>query len=195
MRWGRHRDLNTLVTALCLTDADVSPAVRLRTRIEAHPEANARPESKSSIRGLGEFPPHTDGAHLAAPPRYVLLRSKSIASGAASTLLSKTSLRMSSELEYGLRNGIWAAGRRRNARLWPVLAHGAIRWDEDCMRPADLTARIAHAELALIASKSPKSRHCWSDPDEVLVIDNWRTLHGREAVKNEERILERLAVR
>lgn len=68
-----------------------------------------------------------------------------------------------------------------------------LRYDPGCMTAADTPAR--HLQGRLVAASTEAIEHRWTDPDTVLIIDNWRTLHARAAVNNpaEPRLMRRIA--
>jgi alpha-ketoglutarate-dependent taurine dioxygenase len=67
-----------------------------------------------------------------------------------------------------------------------------IRYDKDCMLPADAAfAHLPEALAEVIAASSPIGIE-WK-PDKVCIIDNWRMLHGRASGEEDDgRRLERV---
>lgn len=139
--------------------------------------ASARPNSMSSRTGIGAQPLHTDGAHLQSPPDVVALESTRT-HRAATRLWSSNCSNVPWE---DLRHGVFGVsnGRARSHRLAAV--DECIRYDPCCMFPLDERARRVVRFFA--ATFDASHRHEWlSDSPEVLMIDNRRTLHAREAV-------------
>lgn len=63
------------------------------------------------------------------------------------------------------------------------------------MRPLDGMAKQAHFKFKEHIDSLKITQHYWHDKSTVLLIDNWRTLHGRAGVAStEHRELERLCV-
>ena len=158
-------------------------------------ESVARPGSKSAMRGRREFPLHTDRAFDRLPSRYLLLRSISGQSASPTQLVAFNDVEVGKELASDLRAGLWVTGNYRRAHLCAVLEGQRLRWDADCMRPMDRIAKRAHIEFLEALNESSHANHLWFDTCTVLVVDNWRTLHGRLPVRQSEcRTLERLLV-
>lgn len=163
--------------------------------LRATGECTARPGSKSAMRGLHEFPLHTDRAFDRLPPRYLFLRSISGQSASSTQLVAFDDVEVDKKLASDLRAGLWVTGNSRRAHVCAVLEGQRVRWDADCMRPMDRIAKRAHINFSEVLHESSHASHIWSDTCTVLVVDNWRTLHGRMRVcQSEGRTLERLLV-
>ena len=187
------RDLASLILS-------VSPRHRMyrpgnSMRLIAMTKHNARRGGKSSIRGMAAFPPHTDAAWRFVPPRYILLRSISGQSNSPTSIFYCDISKINNHLYSLLASGLWACRGPRVSRIFSVLGGKLIRWDEDCMRPLDSSAKQAQLEFKEYINSMKKLRHEWSDKSTVLLIDNWNTLHARSDVETDEyRELERLYV-
>lgn len=151
----------------------------------------ARARSISSGTGLGAQPLHTDGAHLHAPPHIVALA----ATGkhrAATRLWTATRNNVPwDDVEQGVFRV--SDGRARWHRSAGV--KHAIRFDPCCMTPLDGPSR--RLTQFFRSAFEEAHRHEWnSDAPTVLLIDNQRVLHAREAVDPADppRLLTRLAV-
>lgn len=141
----------------------------------------ARPRSLSRVHDVGEFPLHNDTAHWVKPCRYVILACTSPGSGRRPTLLMDTrrlplsarQVLLLSSTPLRVRNG-------RNSFFATVLSKSRpfVRFDPGCMTATTPDGAEALAVL---------DRHNWPNHVEavnwevgtVLIIDNWRTLHGR----------------
>jgi alpha-ketoglutarate-dependent taurine dioxygenase len=139
--------------------------------------AEARPNSMSSRTGLGAQPLHTDGAHLAYPPDVVAL-------AAASSHRAATRLWASHGADApwdDLRHGVFRVSDGRAHRHRFAADGDSIRFDPCCMTPLDARSRRVTGFFQRALKQS--DRHQWAgDGPEVLLIDNRRTLHAREAV-------------
>lgn len=168
----------------------------LKSQLVAADREQARPGSKSARRGRGEFPPHTDGAHLHTPPHYILLRALSQKTLTSTYLVNFSVLHLPAGLLDGLKNGIWTTGNRGRTFLCSVVSERPfVRWDEDCMRPSDRIAHGAHEFLRGLLVRAPQVEHKWNNPNCVLILDNWHVLHGRGQVSGtDHRVLERVAL-
>lgn len=154
--------------------------------------ADAVPNSMSSRTGMGAQPLHTDGAHLQAPPDVVAL---------ASMRRHRTSTRLWSlhgaNVPWDdLRHGVFRVSDGRVRQHCFAGEGDSIRFDPCCMTPLDRRSRrvVDFFENAMNAA----DQHRWSRVEaEVLLIDNRRTLHAREAVDpaGPPRHLKRIAFR
>ena len=136
--------------------------------------------------GLDAFPFHTDLAHWAVPPRYVLLRclvgredvetrilaSAHIIDRLGEPLLRKAVLRLRSH-RPGASGLLRALSCLREQKLF--------RWDSIFLEPMnDPAERLQHL------MKSPAldgiTRLCLQNRGDTLLLDNWRFLHSRSAV-------------
>jgi L-asparagine oxygenase len=167
---------------------------------------DARRGSMSSVYGLSALPFHTDFAHHAVPPRYVLLR---LAPGepagpkpAPTLLLDLSSLPLSAAEVNVISHDVWMVRGGYQRFYATLLSEGfsssrrALRYDPCCMRPAWGMARRSQRLMeAAIRAGSP-STFRWSS-GVVLILDNWRMLHARPAIPGADRswrALERVLV-
>ena len=151
--------------------------------------------------GLDEFPLHTDAALWVMPPRYFVLRCVVGSSDVMTTTLSVDVL--VSELGMAtLRRAVVCprrASRNGSACAMPLLLEGgdlvSIRWDPLFLVPANQCARTV---FAWMADRSRWAKHerkvSLAHPGDTLVVDNWRTLHGRSRVPDgaAQRVIERV---
>lgn len=194
--WNEESTLRDLATCL-FSSSSISDDYRVRStkRLPASPKSMAPLGTKSKLRGLAEFPAHTDEAFRTIPPRYVLLRSRRGKSDSATFFLRPSAGQLDNCLLSDLTYGLWASRGGGSSHLTHVWSSERIKWDEDCMRPLDFAAKRAHDEFRKFLSCAAKQRHVWSNRSTVILVDNWKTLHGREPVHvNERRELERTYV-
>lgn len=141
----------------------------------------AKPRSLSKIHEFGEFPLHNDTAHWLTPCRYVLLACVSPGSANRPTLLMDTRRLPLVEHQTLLLNTTpLRVTNGRNSFFSTIFskAREFVRFDPGCMTP---TTPDGAKALAILARQS------WPDSIEtvlwktgmVLVMDNWRVLHGR----------------
>jgi len=137
----------------------------------------ARPNSISSRTGLGAQPLHTDGAHLDTPPDIVALAST--CSHRASTRLWTSSGANTPWDE--LHQGVFRVSDGMVHRYRFAGDGDSIGFDPCCMTPMDESSR--RVVRFFMSAYETAYRHQWSRyTPEVLLIDNRRTLHAREAV-------------
>lgn len=148
--------------------------------------------SLSAAHGLGPFPLHTDGAHHAVPPRYVLLRATT-PSSCATTLIDSHQIDWQPEEREILSRGVLAVTGGAHGFLTTILTSTWFRFDEGCMKPANATGLHA-LELTRGRISSGALKLPWA-PGMTLLLDNWRCLHGRDATAAEpDRRLTRILV-
>lgn len=149
--------------------------------------------------GLGAFPVHTDLAHWALPPRYLLLRCIAGFDDVFTCILPWTQI-VETLGKSALGKAVFVVRNRRNGSSGLVRAMSqyaqtdVFRWDQVFLRPLNQQAH----ELAKVMA-DPK----WNceviniqlrQPGDAVLIDNWRMLHGRSAVpwQSKARHLERV---
>jgi len=141
----------------------------------------AKPRSLSKIYDVGEFPLHTDMAHWVTPCRYVILACVSCGSANRPTLLIDTRrLSLTGRQTSLLHTTPLRVKNGRRSFFSTIFSKGRsfVRFDPGCMQPVTSDGEEA---LALL------TRQNWPDfietvkwePHAVIVIDNWRMLHGR----------------
>jgi hypothetical protein len=149
--------------------------VRPQTPIRAHPR------SLSSRYGLGALPFHVELSHRPRPCRYLLLGCLDAGtSNAATTLVDWRTFGFTSD-ELGLLEDapiLVRTGRRSFYSTVLPRDHSFLRYDPACVEAVD---KRGHSALRLLEQRlsigSPHV-HRWCQGD-VLIIDNWRILHGR----------------
>jgi L-asparagine oxygenase len=158
----------------------------------------ARPNVYSQRFGLASFPIHTDLAHWARPPRYFLLRCKSMGSDVKTNLLAADHVLALASRQVAER-AVFRA--RSSAMLCPLpflLRDKEIRgarWDPIFILPLNIPA---HELAERISSRNWNNdsmvSHVLSEPGDTLLVDNWRFLHGRGPVAETQthRTLERV---
>lgn len=153
------------------------------------PDAVVDPSRYSGVFGFGEFPLHTDLAHWRLPPRYFVLRCVVSGTGVATLLLSTQEIvdRIGVSL---LQRALFST--RRNDHGTPFLRRALetqmsaalLRWDPVFLLARNDSARTMSAQMA---SGNWATRWIELAQGDVLVIDNWRMLHGRTAVPESAR--------
>lgn len=146
---------------------------------------DSSPYRYSGRFGLQEFPLHTELAHWAVPPRYLSLRA--VCGSEVQTLVLTWDFVCSQMPSKFLRRALL-----RPRRLPPTGAFTALRvvtsvdsldvfrWDTVFLAPLNPSACVLGEFLKSATRKS--TTVTLRDADDVLLIDNWRTLHGRSAV-------------
>ena len=107
VEWNANESLHALVDVLNLNTSycEMVPAEQTTTLV-AMCQDTARPGSKSALRGLTAFPPHTDGASKRKPPLLMMLRCLTAPSGCPTYLLSRHAIELEDSLRIGLSVGL-----------------------------------------------------------------------------------------
>jgi len=154
----------------------------------------ARPNSLSRIHGLDEQPPHTDGAHEAKPPAFILLWADQAADGHAYTHLRMFDpSKLSADFSDQFSRAVWSVRVSSSKFFYRRAFHPdtrTIRWDSGCfVRCTSTSLTPAIVDHAL--KELPEVRITWA-ASKALLIDNRRVLHGRSradtAVNSSRRI-------
>ncbi|MBX8609505.1 TauD/TfdA family dioxygenase [Pseudomonas cichorii] len=159
---------------------------------------NAKSNTYSGTFGLGEFPLHTDYAHWDTPPRYLILRCLEGASS-VSTLLLPSSVLFNKAEDYIVRAVLAPRRKHPNQSICTMPAvffrSGimGLRWDSLFLKTVN-EAAVKIGELVKTVSYHSVEPIFLSEPCDTLIIDNWRTLHGRSSVppQGQSRNIERV---
>jgi hypothetical protein len=190
--------LRTLVAILRPALRGREPSISLE-HVSPRPRDEARPGTFSAVHGLGPFPLHTERAHWRTPPRFVALRSIGAPSPRATTLLDSSLLAQDAELLSGPSAAEWIVAAPDSSFRARVLQRidadqaWIVRFDPLCMFHCDLASEALARRLEHALQALPPVEFHWSQGI-ALVVDNWRTLHGRgpAPVADRNRILERI---
>lgn len=158
-------------------------------------QAEARPASLSATYGLGAQPLHTDGAHLRHPPDVIVLHAER--PNTVATLLWRPFPSRDRQPRYRLPAGADAGVFIVRSGVTTFLTSaidqaGRFRYDPGCMSPCDERARAFVQLMEEVVGDA--HRHVWSEPEQVLVIENRKTLHARAAANasGSARVLSRI---
>lgn len=137
--------------------------------------------------GANAFPFHTDGAHRVIPPRWTILEFVGSGISETATLLfdSKTISDLK-EYEHLFHHEIYLVEHGQQSFLTPLVnkqlyIDPIFRWNKLVMKK--LINRTSKTLDDCISSYHV--RVTWSI-GKILVIDNWRMLHGREKLLSNE---------
>ena len=152
-------------------------------RLTPRSSVDAPRNSLSGRFGLGAFPLHTDLAHRVVPPRLLILAAAHVVPGSARTILCSAPPLGPPELD-AVASGIFIVANGRQSFLGSIYQRGRhfLRFDSACMKPIDSSSREALRLFAsVLGSRGVVTEYAWTAGD-ILIIDNWTTLHGRSAV-------------
>ena len=158
----------------------------------------AKPSSPSRMFGLGALPLHTDTAHWIEPCRYIVLGCVSPGLCGRRTVLADSSLlNFSTGARRLLQDSQFRVVNGRKSFFAPVIGpnYTFFRFDKACMVPIDARSRAALEAMDRAISDLQFEQVDWIK-GQVLVMDNWRILHGRTnpVGSGGGRVLERVLV-
>jgi hypothetical protein len=141
----------------------------------------AKPRSLSNVHAVGEFPLHVDTAHWLTPCRYIMLACVSPGSASRPTqLLDARRLPLNEHQSLLLHSTPLRVTNGRNSFFSTIFskARPFVRFDPGCMKATTTGGGKALAILAKDNWPDHIQTVCWR-AGTVVVIDNWRMLHGR----------------
>jgi Taurine catabolism dioxygenase TauD, TfdA family len=137
--------------------------------------------SLSNKYGLGPLPLHTETAHWPIPCRYVVIGCADAGPKPTPTVLldvrqinlSKSEVSACESAVFLIRNGrrsFYGHLRERDRAFFRV--------DPGCMAPLTRDGEMALNAFSVARNERALYRHDWN-AGEILIIDNWRVVHGR----------------
>ena len=184
-------DLESTAAALKLGVPERAEGLRLLHELLPMATDLATPNTYSGNFGLGAFPLHTDLAHWARPPRYLMLR---CSHGDANT---QTQIVDGNLVIESLGSNVLARCLARPRRpvkgalqllpIWQVKSESNqpfIRWDSIYLTPANEHALNVFRQIEACLSKIQPLAKVLLNKGDTLLLDNWRVLHGRSQVQN-----------
>jgi hypothetical protein len=162
-------------------------------------QEQGRATSLSGKYGLGPFPLHCNTAFWPIPCRYVILAcAKTGISKTATVLFDTSSMNMSDEEKLLATSALFSIRNGRRSFYSSILSpcRNFVRVDPGCLVPVAEDGIAALALYDRVRLEPALERVHWNVGD-VLIIDNWRILHGREAVSDtdDSRSLARILIR
>lgn len=153
------------------------------------PQLAAPPNTYSGNFGFSEFPLHTDLAHWVVPPRYLMLRCVKGFRSVLTRILDGTKI-IDKIGADNLRSALVQPRRpmQNGKQLLRLLEStnddrgGALRWDSLYLRPASPVAIGVYDAILSFISQADIANLELANPDDTLIIDNWRCLHGRSSL-------------
>jgi hypothetical protein len=163
------------------------------------PRSVAAPNTYSGIFGLNHFPFHSDLAHWRTPPRYLLLRCVTGYADLPTLLIDGHDLIDVLTLDM-LARAIFKPRRPRDGSVSllrlcePIEDDVRIRWDEVFLKPASRIGEVADLRIREWLSTCKPTALSLAEPNDTLLIDNWRMLHARSSILpgRENRAIERI---
>ena len=151
----------------------------------------AHPNSLSRRYALSGFPFHCDTAHWPTPCRFIIIGCKEKGTCERTTDLVDWKLLALEDAEINLlKYATFLIKNGRNSFYSSIIHEKGLyaRYDQGCMFPAGRESNIAVRLFDSLLDKAEKSEILWKNND-VIVIDNWRTLHGRGRSSQPSRLI------
>ena len=137
------------------------------------------------------FPLHSDLAHWAVPPRYILLRCLVGSSNVYTHLLPGTRV-IDLIGDHVLRRAVFAARKQRMGfsglvrALASIDGYDVFRWDPVFLTPLNAQAKALASTMFDSRWDDVAEKILLDQPGDAVVIDNWRMLHGRGAASRQD---------
>lgn len=197
VRTGLEEAIERLVRML--GTAVASRGRRLVQVLRPTTKQSAHPRSLSMLFGEGVFPLHVDTAHWTVPCRYIVMACVAADAHAARTrLLPITRLKFTNDEQSMLRTTVFRVRSGSRSFFGTVASHERpfIRFDPGCMEPMCSNGSRVMTLLSAERWTDAVETLAW-EPGAIVVIDNWRVLHGRDSAlgnESESRALLRVLV-
>ncbi|WP_322894914.1 MULTISPECIES: hypothetical protein [unclassified Yoonia] len=150
-------------------------------------------KSLSGIHGFGEFPLHTDGAHLHHPPDFLVLMAPKVRTTPTLICDPQSVIDLNSE---EAKQAVFSVKRqRRTYHVQFRVSKGgvsSIRYNPDIMIPKNIAAQDIQARMLELRKHAIKVQ--W-EKFALLILDNRFMLHGRGQVSGTASYMRRLEVR
>jgi len=149
--------------------------------IEPQAPNDAHPRSLSAQFGLNALPLHVELSHRLRPCRYLLLGCLDPGSPTTATMLRDWRTLGFSSDELHLLEGAPVLVRTGRRSFYSTLLppdRAFLRYDPGCLEAVDERGRAALDLVQRRLRAGSPEIHQWRRGD-ILIIDNWRTLHGR----------------
>lgn len=153
----------------------------------------------SDKHGFGNFPFHTDTAFLKKPARFILMHS-SEPSDCCTTIISKKDFwdLLEEKDKLNAERSVYLV-KTHKERFYTSFVFRennieGIKYDPACMYPFNASAKEFDQTFQEILKVIQPKNVLWNGNKTVL-IDNWKSLHGRSSAKNDtKRKLKRIYI-
>lgn len=195
-----HKHSSSLITSTIALAEKIGRVINFQNRstlelLQVKPNNSLQKNTYSGNYGYNELPLHTDLAHWAVPPRYLMLRSI-IPSAVVSTKLLHHSFLTNEFEDSTISRALFKPRRSLDGHKFMLrLKQGGIfRWDKLFLVPEnkDAIEIVKYCNTEQLAKISIDT--LLSEEGDYLIIDNWNTLHGRSGVPelDSNRLLHRI---
>lgn len=175
--------LGSQVAALAEDLGEIVPG-RGRQRVEHIVPQDTRAAHAGSLSrqyGLAPLPLHTDTAHWTVPCRYLVMGCVSPGPEPTPTILLDSRVVSLTKCEaIACASAVFLIRNGRRSFYGSILAQDRpfIRFDRGCMAPLSPEGSKAANAFNQTRNTDKTYQHDWRHGD-IVVIDNWRMLHGR----------------
>ena len=149
--------------------------------IQPQRQSEAHSRSLSARFGLDSLPFHAELSHRPRPCRYLLPGCVDTGSPSAVTLLLDWRTLGFSPEEFELLEGAPILVRSGRSSFYTTMLptdRSFFRYDPGCLEAVDARGRAALRLVEDRLAGGAPHGHEWR-PGDILIIDNWRVLHGR----------------
>jgi hypothetical protein len=161
--------------------------------------SKAQPMTLSAMFGSEAFPLHTDTAFWKTPAKFLVMLAEGDIRRATTVCSMKTILDSCGfSLVDLIEKSLWTLRTKDGSRYGQMTLstkgiRSGVRFDRQCMEPANASAREVAAYLD---DYSTTVEHIEWVPHTAVVISNWHALHGRgsQPPNEQQRILHRIYV-
>ncbi len=182
--WSSDSETSMLEVAQNIGKVLKVPTMPLVQTLTPRQKENELENTYSGNFGLEEFPFHTDLAHWYIPPRYLFLRCVIPTSDVETKLIDSRDI--SADIEDSILSRSHFKPRKRldrSANLLKVKQGEIFRWDSIFIKPANSSAEELKLKIQCAISSAKYISLNLDRKGECLLVDNWRMLHGRSAVR------------
>lgn len=132
---------------------------------------------------LSRLPLHTDLAHWAVPPRYLMLRCVVGSPDVVTHVVHQREIARSTPAGL-IDRALLRPRRRLDGRMFLLRMRqdSIFRWDSLFLEPDNAEARLVRELLGDEPTRIVPDEVVMDQPGKAILIDNWSALHGRSAV-------------
>lgn len=155
------------------------------------PQKKISSNTYSGHYGFREFPFHTDLAHWNIPPRYILLRAIR-GSSVETRILNFFNLYNNINEDNQMDRVVFFPRDKGQSDVYPISLINRysdekfVRYDSLFLEPANETSLASFEFVQNKLHKFNAHTECLSHEGDVLIIDNWKMLHGRGSVSDKD---------
>ena len=187
---SNNPDVLSTFLAILASTLDASAVYELSNidSITPRQRNSARRHSLSAYYGLGPLPLHCDTSHWPTPCRFVLLACVNPGSVGTPTLLLDTSAMILSPAQRNMAAcSVFLIKNGQQSFYSSILSfrRSYIRLDPGCMVPLDPDGASVMSLYGYENNRHNIREINWTEGD-ILIIDNWRVLHGRQGCKSDQ---------